>query len=84
MLLCRYVLHDMHLLILVIADMAMIDDSHLNCKHAEARGWTTVHLVEPGLPIPRIPACKYMVHSLEDLRVHFPHLFKQTNGTQTG
>lgn len=62
----------------------MVDDSHLNCKHAEARGWTTVHLVEPGLPIPRIPACKYMVHRLEDLRVHFPHLFKSTSGQTSG
>lgn len=57
----------------------MVDDSHLNCKHAEVRGWTTVHLIEPGLPIPRIPACKYTVHRLEDLRVHFPYLFKSTS-----
>jgi pyrimidine and pyridine-specific 5'-nucleotidase len=66
------------------AQCYFVDDSYLNCKHAEARGWNTVHLVEPGLPIPRIPACKYMVHNLDHLRVHFPHLFKQTNGTQSG
>lgn len=52
------------------------DDSHLNCKHAQARGWTTVHLVEPGLPIPRIPASRYLISRLEELRVHFPDLFK--------
>lgn len=62
----------------------LVDDSHLNCKHAEARGWTTIHLVEPGLPIPRIPACKYLVHNLEQLRVLFPQLFKQTADIKSG
>lgn len=62
----------------------LVDDSHLNCKHAEARGWTTIHLVEPGLPIPRIPACKYLVHNLEQLRALFPQLFKQTAEIKSG
>ncbi|KAJ5084013.1 hypothetical protein NUU61_008592 [Penicillium alfredii] len=53
-----------------------VDDSHLNCKHAHARGWATVHLVEPGLQLPRIPASRYLISNLEELRVHFPHLFK--------
>jgi hypothetical protein len=52
------------------------DDSHLNCKHAEARGWTTVHLVEPCTPIPRIPASRYLVSSLHELPMHFPDVFK--------
>jgi pyrimidine and pyridine-specific 5'-nucleotidase len=52
------------------------DDSHLNCTHAQARGWTTVHLVEPGVTIPRIPASKYQISSLEELRTHFPDVFK--------
>ncbi|KAJ6126945.1 hypothetical protein N7523_002557 [Penicillium sp. IBT 18751x] len=52
------------------------DDSHLNCTHAQQRGWNTVHLVEPGVPVPRVPASKYMVSNLEELRVLFPHLFK--------
>ena len=62
----------------------LVDDSHLNCKHAEARGWTTIHLVEPGLPIPRIPACKYLVHNLEQLRALFPQLFRQTAEIKSG
>ncbi|KAJ5755472.1 hypothetical protein N7533_005015 [Penicillium manginii] len=53
-----------------------VDDSHLNCTHAQARGWTTVHLVEPGVTIPRIPASKYQISSLEELRTHFPDVFK--------
>ena len=52
------------------------DDSYLNCKHAAARGWSTVHLVEPGTDIPRIPASKYLVSSLQELKVHFPEVFK--------
>ncbi|KAJ5595998.1 hypothetical protein N7450_002456 [Penicillium hetheringtonii] len=48
-----------------------VDDSHLNCTHAQARGWKTVHLVEPGLPIPRIPASRYLISSLEELWTHF-------------
>ncbi|KAJ6134869.1 hypothetical protein N7512_000029 [Penicillium capsulatum] len=56
-----------------------VDDSHLNCKHAQARGWTTVHLVEPGIPIPRVPASRYLISSLEELRVHFPDLFRPEN-----
>ncbi|KAJ5826304.1 hypothetical protein N7474_003442 [Penicillium riverlandense] len=53
-----------------------VDDSHLNCKHAQDRGWTVVHLVEPGQPIPRIPASRYLISSLQELRTHFPHVFK--------
>lgn len=56
-------------------DVTYPDDSHLNCKHAQARGWTTVHLVEPGIEIPRVPASKYLVSSLEELRTLFPNVF---------
>ncbi|CAG8263621.1 unnamed protein product [Penicillium salamii] len=55
-----------------------VDDSHLNCVHAHARGWTTAHLVEPGVPIPSKPASKYVISSLEELRIHFPQAFKQS------
>ncbi|KAJ5513605.1 hypothetical protein N7463_003157 [Penicillium fimorum] len=54
-----------------------VDDSHLNCVHAHARGWTTAHLVEPGIPMPRKPASKYTISSLQELQVIFPHVFKQ-------
>lgn len=58
-----------------------VDDSHLNCKHAQARGWTTVHLVEPGLPVPEVPASKYQIRDLEELRDLFPQFFK-SNGRE--
>ncbi|KAL1965510.1 hypothetical protein VTN77DRAFT_5593 [Rasamsonia byssochlamydoides] len=58
-----------------------VDDSHLNCRHAEARGWTVIHLVEPQLPTPRIPACKYTIRCLEELRELFPQFFKSTQST---
>ncbi|KUM63954.1 hypothetical protein ACN42_g3148 [Penicillium freii] len=59
------------------AQCYFVDDSHLNCVHAHARGWTTVHLVEPGIPIPRKPASKYTISSLHELPALFPHVFKQ-------
>lgn len=55
-----------------------IDDSALNCRHAQARGWTTVHLVEPQLKKPKIPPCKYTIRHLEELRDLFPQFFKST------
>ncbi|KAJ5647069.1 hypothetical protein N7490_003441 [Penicillium lividum] len=53
-----------------------VDDSYLNCKHAAARGWSVAHFVESGVQIPPIPASKYLISSLEELRVHFPEAFK--------
>ncbi|OJJ47224.1 hypothetical protein ASPZODRAFT_25287 [Penicilliopsis zonata CBS 506.65] len=58
-----------------------IDDSALNCKHAQARGWNTVHLVEPELPQPPAPVSNYMVRDLEELRTLFPSLFKTGSKT---
>ncbi|KAL1987797.1 hypothetical protein VTN96DRAFT_2200 [Rasamsonia emersonii] len=55
-----------------------VDDSALNCRHAQARGWTTVHLVEPQLKKPKIPPCKYTIRHLEELRDLFPQFFKST------
>lgn len=59
------------------ANSVELDDSHLNCVHAHARGWTTVHLLEQGIPIPRKPASKYTISSLQELPGLFPHVFKQ-------
>ncbi|KAI2822041.1 hypothetical protein CBS115989_2352 [Aspergillus niger] len=53
-----------------------VDDSGLNCTHAAARGWAVAHLVEPGIPLPHVPASQYMIRSLEELRTCFPTLFK--------
>jgi len=55
-----------------------VDDSHLNCKFAQARGWTAAHLVEPQLPLPAMAASKYLIRRLEELRILFPQFFKST------
>ncbi|KAJ6130483.1 HAD-superfamily hydrolase subfamily IA variant 3 [Penicillium capsulatum] len=52
-----------------------VDDSFLNCKHARLRGWTTVHLLEPGLDAPPEAAGQYLISGLEELPIHFPHFF---------
>ncbi len=54
-----------------------VDDSHLNCKHAFARGWTkSVHLVEPEVVPPPEKACEYQISQLKELQNLFPELFK--------
>ena len=57
-----------------------VDDSALNCRHAEARGWNVAHLVEEGYPLLDEPACKRTVRHLEELRTIFPQLFKSKIG----
>lgn len=65
-------------------DVRGADDSHLNCRHAHARGWTTAHLLEPEDPEPATRAAKYQIRSLEELRRIFPQFFKtSTNGQVT-
>jgi pyrimidine and pyridine-specific 5'-nucleotidase len=53
-----------------------VDDSHLNCTHAQKRGWNTVHLLEPGTPIPPVPASNHLISNLEELRGLFPDFFR--------
>ncbi|KAK2807863.1 hypothetical protein FQN50_005252 [Emmonsiellopsis sp. PD_5] len=53
-----------------------VDDSGLNCTHAQARGWETVHFVEPHVAPPQEPASKYQIRRLEELRELFPQFFK--------
>jgi hypothetical protein len=77
LLVCHSPLHDYDRFLLFYSNAAELDDSHLNCVHAHARGWTTVHLAEPGFPTPHKPASKYTISSLGELRVLFPHVFKQ-------
>ncbi|KZF23460.1 pyrimidine 5-nucleotidase [Xylona heveae TC161] len=55
-----------------------VDDSHLNCRHAQALGWTTAHLLDPSDPDPATRASKYQIRSLEELRTIFPQFFKST------
>ncbi|KAL9027915.1 MAG: hypothetical protein Q9196_003636 [Gyalolechia fulgens] len=57
-------------------DCYFVDDSHLNCRHAQARGWTTAHLLEPDLPEPAEKAAKHQIRDLNSLRSIFPQFFK--------
>lgn len=52
------------------------DDSYLNCTHAHARGWHTVHLVEPEVPSPDQRACEYQISHLSQLLDLFPQFLK--------
>ncbi|KAL9574182.1 hypothetical protein ACKAV7_001697 [Fusarium commune] len=36
-----------------------IDDSHKNCVGAKDAGWTAIHFVEEGLPLPDLPASQH-------------------------
>ncbi|KAI1497712.1 pyrimidine 5'-nucleotidase [Biscogniauxia marginata] len=61
------------------ADCYFVDDSHGNCVGAQKIGWTTVHLVEEGLPVPPTPASQYQIRHLEELRDIFPQFFKSSS-----
>lgn len=54
----------------------LTDDSHKNCVGAQKAGWTAVHYVEEGLPLPDTPASQHQVRSLEELRSLFPEFFR--------
>ena len=60
-----------------------VDDSHLNCRAAYARGWTnTVHLVEPGVPDPPKKASEHQISHLSQLLDLFSELLKKdSNGS---
>lgn len=62
------------------------DDSYLNCTHAHSRGWTAAHLLEPEDSDSPIPAGKYQIRSLNELRDLFPHFFisSSSSSSQTG
>ncbi|KAK3352323.1 HAD-like domain-containing protein [Lasiosphaeria hispida] len=59
-------------------DCFFVDDSYGNCQAAQKLGWATAHLVEEGVKVPRTPASKYQIQSLEELRTTFPQVFKST------
>ena len=59
------------------------DDSHLNCRYAQQRGWTTVHLLEPEDPEPDVKAAKYQIRDLEELRMIFPQFFRDSKTVTT-
>lgn len=66
------------LLTIVMTSAAHIitDDSQLNCIHAHARGWHTVHLVEPEVPSPAQRASQYQISRLSQLQELFPQFFR--------
>lgn len=59
-------------------DCYFVDDSYSNCKTAQQLGWATAHLVEEGVKLPRSPASKYQIRTLQELRTAFPEAFKPT------
>ncbi|KAI1458978.1 Haloacid dehalogenase-like hydrolase-domain-containing protein [Annulohypoxylon moriforme] len=59
------------------ADCYFIDDSFSNCRGAHEFGWTAIHLVEEGLPVPPSQASKHQIQSLEELRKLFPYFFRE-------
>ncbi|KAI1646062.1 pyrimidine 5-nucleotidase [Daldinia loculata] len=62
-----------------VEDCYFVDDSFANAQGAQNLGWTSVHIVEEGLPVPASPASKYQIRHLEELRGVFPQFFKSEN-----
>lgn len=52
-----------------------VDDSALNCRHANKRGWTVVHKLEVEESLPESKAGRYQIRDLEELRSIFPYFF---------
>ncbi|KAF4439404.1 pyrimidine 5 -nucleotidase [Fusarium acutatum] len=53
-----------------------IDDSHKNCVGAKDAGWTAIHFVEEGLPVPDTPVSQHQIRHLEELRSLYPDFFR--------
>jgi pyrimidine and pyridine-specific 5'-nucleotidase len=53
-----------------------IDDSYINCKAADGRGWKTAHLLDQSDPEPPQSASRYQIRSLQEVRNTFPEVFK--------
>ncbi|KAF5251253.1 hypothetical protein FANTH_3688 [Fusarium anthophilum] len=56
-----------------------IDDSHKNCVGAVDAGWTAIHFVEEGLPVPEASASQHQIRHLEELRSLYPDFFRVRN-----
>jgi pyrimidine and pyridine-specific 5'-nucleotidase len=54
------------------------DDSYINCKAAQERGWKVAHLLDKSDPDPPQQASKYQIRSLMELRKVFPEVFKSS------
>ncbi|RYO74008.1 hypothetical protein DL764_011015 [Monosporascus ibericus] len=66
-------------LLLKVLTLTLVDDSYPNCVGAKDIGWTAAHLVEEGLPEPKIKASQYQIRHLEELRTIYPQFFKPAN-----
>jgi len=55
-----------------------VDDSYINCTAANARGWHTIHLVEPGVPEPPQKASQYQISHLKEIHGLFLQFLKST------
>ncbi len=60
----------------MLTSLSYPDDSYVNCKEAQGLGWTTAHLVEEDVSVPKTMASKYQIRHLEELRSTFPQFFK--------
>jgi pyrimidine and pyridine-specific 5'-nucleotidase len=58
--------------------LIQVDDSYINCKAAQERGWKTAHLLDPSDPAPPQQASRYQIRSLMELRTIFPEVFKSS------
>ncbi|RBR25396.1 uncharacterized protein FIESC28_01833 [Fusarium coffeatum] len=59
-----------------VSNCYFVDDSHKNVVGAQQAGWTAIHYVEEGFPLPATPASQYQIRSLEELRSLYPQFFK--------
>ncbi|KAF1836445.1 pyrimidine 5-nucleotidase [Decorospora gaudefroyi] len=55
-----------------------VDDSYINCKAADERGWKVAHLLDENDAPPAQPASKYQIRSLQELRNIFSEVFKNS------
>ena len=62
----------------ILGCLHRIDDSYINAEGAFARGWNTVHLLDPADPDPSRPACKHQIRNHQELRTIFPQFFKSS------
>ncbi|KAF9693231.1 hypothetical protein EKO04_008644 [Ascochyta lentis] len=53
-----------------------VDDSYINCKAANERGWNVAHYLDPGMESPPQQAAKHQIRHLQELRKTFPEVFK--------
>ncbi|WKT39974.1 hypothetical protein QSH57_001793 [Fusarium oxysporum f. sp. vasinfectum] len=54
-------------------------DTSKNCVGAKEAGWTAIHFVEDGLPVPDTPASQHQIRHLGELRSLYPEFFRVRN-----